>query len=201
MKLFLQKAFVFLLGGMRIYYLSQTSRFATRAWRFKYFKKSCPLSNNNRIGLRPNACRFFGNKAIISNRNKYSIVSAWYLSIQFTLEIDYLINVIDQQNLYQFRIWKRHSLLLWKLCLLLARLAGFEPATYRFVAGHSIHWATSAWSRSTCFIILARWGYIVNPFQTIVIKIFFCLRGLDLWQAAQRTYCASWYNKKAKRFR
>ena len=29
----------------------------------------------------------------------------------------------------------------------LARPAGFEPATYRFVAGHSIHWATGAyWS-------------------------------------------------------
>ena len=26
----------------------------------------------------------------------------------------------------------------------LARRAGFEPATYRFVAGHSIHWASSA---------------------------------------------------------
>ena len=30
--------------------------------------------------------------------------------------------------------------------LFMARHAGFEPATYRFVAGHSIHWASSAYA-------------------------------------------------------
>ena len=29
-------------------------------------------------------------------------------------------------------------------CFFTSRHAGFEPATYRFVAGHSIHWASSA---------------------------------------------------------
>ena len=40
---------------------------------------------------------------------------------------------------------KQKSALLRERIFVLARPAGFEPATYRFVAGHSIHWAKGAY--------------------------------------------------------
>ena len=39
--------------------------------------------------------------------------------------------------------WKQQVL---RLAVFMARPAGFEPATYRFVAGHSIRWATGAFT-------------------------------------------------------
>ena len=52
-----------------------------------------------------------------------------------------------------------------------ARLGGFEPSTYRFVAGHSIHWATGAFF--VYFGILSQPIEVVNTFLKEISKNFF----------------------------